>query len=44
MFAEMYGWPPQVTRELSLEDFYWLPVVRQARAKADKLRRDQKKK
>ena len=43
-FAEAYGWDPPVVRSLSLEELYWLPVVQQARAKADKIRRDQKKK
>ncbi len=43
-FAEAYGWDPPTVRSLSLEELYWLPVVGQARAKADQIRRDQKKK
>ena len=43
-FAEAYGWTPEVTRGLDLEDLYWLPIVQQARAKADKIRRDQQQK
>ena len=43
-FAEAYGWDPPTIRALSLEDLYWLPIVGQARAKADQIRRNQKKK
>lgn len=43
-FAEAYGWDPATVRALDLEDLYWLPIVQQARAKADKIRSDQKQK
>jgi hypothetical protein len=33
-FADMYGWTPRQVDELTLEEFFWLPVVRDAKAEA----------
>lgn len=33
-FAEMYGWSPRVVDELTLDEMFWLPVVREAKADA----------
>ena len=33
-FAEMYGWSPRVVDELSFDELFWLPVVRDAKAEA----------
>jgi hypothetical protein len=33
-FAQMYGWTPRQVDELTLDEFQWLPVVRQARQDA----------
>lgn len=30
-FADAYNWPPQVVRELELDELEWLPIIRQAR-------------
>jgi hypothetical protein len=37
-FAECYGWEPGTVRTLTLAELYWLPIVRQARVKADAIR------
>ena len=33
-FAEAYGWPPRVVDELTLDELFWLPVVRAAKLEA----------
>jgi hypothetical protein len=33
-FAEEYGWPPRVVDELDVDEFFWLPLIREAKAKA----------
>jgi hypothetical protein len=43
-FAEAYNFPPRVTRSLSLDELYWLPIIRQAKVRADKIRHDQERK
>jgi hypothetical protein len=33
-FAEAYSWPPSVVDKLTLDQLYWLPVVREATSDA----------
>lgn len=31
-FAEEFGWSPRVVDELTLDEFFWLPLIREAKA------------
>ena len=37
-FADAYKWPPEVVRNLTLEELNWLPVIEQAKAEVQHLR------
>jgi hypothetical protein len=40
-FAEAYGWSPRVVDdELTLDEMFWLPVIRDAKAAAAEALRD----
>lgn len=39
-FAEAYGWSPRVVDELTLDELFWLPVIRDAKADAIEALRD----
>lgn len=34
-FAEVYNWVPRQVDELTLEQLFWFPVMREARGDAD---------
>jgi len=36
-FAEAYGWPPRVVDQMTREELFWLPVIRDAKADAAEL-------
>jgi hypothetical protein len=33
-FAESYGWPPRVVDQMTRDELFWLPVIRDAKAEA----------
>lgn len=33
-FAEAYGWPPRVVDQMTREELFWLPVIRDAKTEA----------
>ena len=39
-FADAYGWSPRVVDELTLDEMFWLPVIRDAKAAAAEAVRD----